>query len=342
MFGPEWHNEKIDRHLLSAKAIPFGVSYLDDALIGLLPNELLLMGARSGAGKTAFATHLAMHAANKSRRVVFFALEADEWEIQRRMKYRKMSQLWAENYGSSAKAAKFPRFREWLQMGYDADWDAIEKFADQELKIQTITLEIAYKGAHYTPDQFVAELESLQDVDLIIIDHLHYFDLASSAGQNETEGLKKAIHAIRNAALHFGKPIVLLAHLRKNTGHSKSVLPGMDEFHGHSDIAKVSTTILLTAPAREFENEGLGEYPTYFHIAKCRTAGEVVPYAGVLGFDFKKNGYSEKYHLCEASHFENPKKIEDMNKIPTWAKNCIRPTGNSTFIGGNRYGGRDE
>ena len=316
MFDQEWQSEKIERHLLAAAVIPFGISFLDDALYGILPNELMLVGARTGRGKTELATSIAVNAASKHRNVMFFALEADKWEIQRRIKYRKLAQAYHENYSGSS--LKFPRMREWLVKGFDRDWEAIEKMVEQDIGNETSTLQIAYKGAKYSVDQFCSEIEALKDIDLIIVDHLHYFDLV---GSNETEGLKKAIHAIRSAAIHHGKPVVLLAHLRKSDKSSTKVLPDLDDFHGHSDIVKVATTVLLMAPA-DAHGE-LGVYPTYFHVAKCRTAAEVTPFAAVHGFDFKSNNYSQKYILEKASFFKDPEPIE--GDFPEWAKRAIKP-----------------
>lgn len=324
MYGQEWAEEKIERHLAAASLIPFGISYLDDALLGIMPNDLMLVGARTGRGKTELATTIAFNAAARGRDVVFFALEADKWEIQRRMKYRKLAQLWQQHFANTAAGSqmKFPRYREWLVQGYDPQWDGVEKEAERELAQGTTSLRVVYKGAKYSAEQFVRDLEGLDETQLIIVDHLHYFDLV---GNNETDGLKRAIHAIRNAALHHAKPVLLLAHLRKSVGKEQRVLPGLDDFHGHSDIAKVSTTVLLMAPAAQ--HPGIGAYPTYFHIAKCRTAAEVTPYAAVMGFDYATNCYTDRYHLEAASFFDDPKPIERADQFPDWARRAIKPMG---------------
>lgn len=298
---------------------------MDDALIGILPNDLMLVGARTGRGKTELATTIAYNAAEKMRNVVFFALEADKWEIQRRMKYRKLAEYHRENY----KEFKFPRFREWLSQGFSEEWESLERLAEHDLNVATSCLEVIYKGEKYSAEDFVKDLEALEHVDLIVIDHLHYFDITE---RTETEGLKKAIHAIRSAAIYHSKPIILLAHLRKGDKASASALPMLDDFHGHSDIVKVATTVLLIAPASGHEDIGLN--PTYFHIAKCRTAGEVVPFAGVMSFDFKMSCYSENYFIERASFFKDPEPIDSAEKIPAWAKRAIRPR-----VFGGHYGG---
>lgn len=331
MYGPEWKAEKIDRHLRASWLVPYGVSYLDDAMLGILPNDLVLVGAKTGRGKTELATSIALNASSSGKNVVFFALEADRWEIQRRLKYRALAKLHAQHFAKGS-GFPFPRFREWLTQGFQSEWDALENEVERELTLQTLSLEIYYKGDSYTPDQFVKDLEGLKETHLVIVDHLHYFDLS---GSTETEGLKKAIHAIRNAALYHQKAVVLLAHLRKDDRASKKSLPNIDDFHGHSDIAKVCTTAILMAPASGEHHQSLGVYPTYFHIAKCRTAAEVTPFVGVMGFDFKTNCYSDRYYLEEASFFEDPKVIDDSKNIPKWAKRALRPTGG--FIGGGAH-----
>lgn len=325
MLGPEWHEEKVARHLMAANLVPYGVSFLDDALLGILPNELILVGAKTGRGKTELATSIALNASSAGKQVAFFALEADQWEIQRRLKYRKIAQFFHQHYAGQP----FPRYREWLLQGLTnggllPEWEEMERYAERSLDIETSTLDVIYTGDHYTPYQFCQQMAAMKDHDLIIVDHLHYFDLM---GDQETEGLKKAIHSIRNAALVHGKAVVLIAHLRKGERSSKMVLPTIDDFHGHSDIAKVCTTAILMAPANADHHKTLGIYPTYFHIAKCRTAADVTPFVGVMGFDFKMNCYSERYYLEEASFFEDPKTIDSVDQIPKWAKRALRPTG---------------
>ena len=44
--------ERKDRALLAAKIKHFGISFLDDALRGVFPNDLILVCAKTGAGKS--------------------------------------------------------------------------------------------------------------------------------------------------------------------------------------------------------------------------------------------------------------------------------------------------
>lgn len=314
MFDQEWKEEKLDRHLLAARSVQFGISYLDDALIGLFPHELFLIGARTGLGKTELATQLALSFSDRGKRVAFFSLESDKWEIQRRLKYRKMAQLFEQHYGNQLKV---PRYREWLLQGYDAAWDGIEKFAEGELKLKTLELKVIYKHEGYTAAQFAEDFAAMEgETDIFIVDHLHYFDFF---GETETEGLKKAIHLIRNASLHHGKPVILLAHLRKEQTGGKS-MPTLNDFHGHSDIVKVATTVLLLSPADA--DASVGKFPTNFHIAKCRTAAEVTAFAGTVSFDTKNACYTKNYLISTIKSGEATP-ISEKTFVPDWAKNAV-------------------
>jgi replicative DNA helicase len=55
----------------------FGVTYLDAALKGICPNDLILIGATSGAGKTELCAQIARINAKLGKRVNYIALEAE-------------------------------------------------------------------------------------------------------------------------------------------------------------------------------------------------------------------------------------------------------------------------
>lgn len=315
MYQNEWLEEKVDRHVGAARVIPYDVAFLDDALVGIFPNDLILLGALTGRGKTEFATSVALNASKRGKSVLFYALEADRWEIQRRLKYRALSQVYFENY-----AGKFywPRYSEWLAKGMDPDFDALEKLAEEQLHRDMLDLKIIYKGGKFTVKDFAEELEHMgEDVDLLVVDHLHYFDLDA---KTETEGLKQAAHSMRNLSIHLGKPILLLAHLRKHGAG----FPTLDDFHGHSDIVKVATQVILMAAATSQESQSAGHFPTYFHIAKSRRASENLPFVGVLGFDRQRNCYNERYYLAKHGGTDEPELITRANEIPPWFRRAHR------------------
>ena len=80
-------NERPERAELVGRQLSYGIQFLDDILRGILPHDLILLGASTGAGKTEAAKQIAMHNALLGKRVHYFALEAEPKEIERRVKY---------------------------------------------------------------------------------------------------------------------------------------------------------------------------------------------------------------------------------------------------------------
>jgi replicative DNA helicase len=334
MYREEWQTERAER-ALNGGPIKFGVPYLDDALGGILKNDLLLIGAKTGRGKTALAAQMAQDMARRGKNVVFYALEADKWEIHTRMLYREMGRLFFEHLAKEAKGIQFPRYREFICAGADPDWLPLENAAQEKLHMDTLSLRIVYKGGNFGAAQFAKELEAhkADGTDVVIVDHLHYFDLDE---KSETEGLKKAVHAVRNAALFNSTPIILLGHLRKSDRRSERSTPHLEDFHGHSDIVKVATTVLLLSPVPEKEGATSDEkssFRTYFHIAKARTAAEVTPFVAIHSFSLARNQYSREYQLCRDFPFKDPEPVP-YTEIPRWAVNAMKnvPDRNAPYV----------
>lgn len=323
-------DEQTDRHQLHASVVPTGNPWLDDALAGgLNRRNLMLVAAKTGVGKTFFGVQLARFAAREHRRVLYFALEAEEHEIERRMLYYELTRLIAKHMP----ALPIPRYREWLHEGYTPEWHSLEGHAQKLIERETEALEVLYKTELYTPEQFrrdVAEIVEKSDPDkkpqLVIVDHLHHFFLSSS---DENQELKSVIHSIKRLHDRYEVPVVILAQLRKNDGgfQSKRTLPMLEDIRGTAALSDVATDVLIISPfpsARVDELPADFHNPMFFHLAKSRTAAETRQFAGVVSFDAKLGQYAEQYALYQTKLFEDPEVVEP-GKIPKWAKRARRP-----------------
>jgi hypothetical protein len=321
MFNQEWDEARIARHLAAAAAVPYGLPFLDDALGRIFQDDLILIGGRTGRGKTELATALALSQSKAGRHVTFFALEASRWEIHNRMTYRALSKTFFEHYASASELV-WPDYLDWLTNGFDRDLDGIEKLVGAELAADTANMRIVYTPAKFSPDAFVEKCEEIMlttDTDLFVIDHLHYFDLGPE--QSETDGLKRCVHTIRDLAIKHEKPVILLGHLRKADRFKLPAVPDKEDFHGHGDIVKVATVSIMIAPAPEIPGDS-GTFPTYFHVGKCRKRGNVDRHVGILTFDQKLNTYKPGYYLAKYSRAEVLEPISHRADVPRWAKNA--------------------
>lgn len=86
----------------------FGISFLDEALDGILPIDLVLFGASSGVGKTSLVSDIAYKNAALGKRVYGIFLEAFEGEIELKNKYKLLAQE------AKKRPNTFPNYKEWL------------------------------------------------------------------------------------------------------------------------------------------------------------------------------------------------------------------------------------
>lgn len=309
-------NEDVLRRTFAGKEMTTGVAFLDDALIGIMPYDLLLVGARTGAGKTQFATNLAMKNAMKGKRVRYYALEAHENEIERRIKYQIVSDLFH-------KIDEYKHLRlnyaEWAAGKFIHELGHLEQIANEEMQCLS-TMQTFYRTNEFTPVDFARDLYSIKDEsDLIILDHLHYFDFTEI---NENKALKDAVKIIRDTALNTQKPIVLLAQLRKKSKGTNEIIPDIDDFHGSSDITKIATKAVTFARA-DIDGRDPSLSFTYMQALKFRDDGSRTVYSGLVPFDFRECRYLDKYHIGKMSFNRDEFIRIDPHKRPYWARNAV-------------------
>lgn len=301
-----------DRRLANAqRTLSFGVSFLDASLGGIFPNDLVLIGAKTGVGKTQLAMCIAMANAAKGRRVHYFALEAEQDEIERRIKFALISDI-----ARVEAPSLFQRmhYLDWYSAQVDHEARRLEVRADEEFKRRWATLHTLYRSRDFYGEDFVRAAMAVQDqTDLVILDHLHYVDTADT---NENRGYKDIVKQVRNAALMMGKPVILLAHLRKSDRRSEILVPDIEDFHGTSDVAKISTKALILAPAKD-QPASPGKWPTYFSPVKCRVDGSRTRYVGLTDFDSRSGRYDADFILGRITSNAFEQVAE--NELPYWA-----------------------
>src|SRR3990167_8647623 len=68
----------------------YGIKPLDDAMLAINTNELIVIAAGSGIGKTELSLAISRHNAIKGKRVAHYNLEGGYIEAIQRMKWREM------------------------------------------------------------------------------------------------------------------------------------------------------------------------------------------------------------------------------------------------------------
>jgi len=309
--------EKSERYKENLKPLAYGVNFLDDSLIQIARKDLIVIGARTGVGKTEIAKIVAKCNAERGFRVSAFFLEAEENEIERRIKYNLLLERFLdENPGTGDCFG----YAEWRLGRYKETLDKFSDEVDEEIKKKYSTLSTYYRvRGDFDIDTLDREVMKVhKNSDLIIIDHLHYIDL-DGKDSNKNDEMGKLLKKLRYLTLVLGIPILCIAHLRK--GASKNIVPELDDFHGSSEITKIATTCIMLAPCKEFvcsdPDQDISS-ATFIRVAKFRLDGSRTGYVGVGFYDRNRGMYSQKYSIGRLN-FAETKWIPLKAMWPYWS-----------------------
>jgi len=324
--------------------LSFGVQYLDDAMLGIGKNDLILVGARSGAGKTALCCNIALANVLAGKRVHFIALEAEMYEIERRIKYQLFAKAFYDSkdefyklkqklqYMNEEEKQKLAhlenifqekinyqnwRYGEYLKTHHTFEGAATTAFINKAQNLFTF-----YKTNDFNVSTFAMKvLECEDDTDLIIVDHVHYFDYDDD---KENSSIKEIAKTARKLALENGKPILLVSHLRKRDRNADEACPGLEEFHGSSDLYKIATKAITLAPGYAMNTSG-GGYETLIRIVKNRYDGSVTRYMAAVNYLIREGMYEKEYYIGQANQKRDGNFIcLSPDDTPEWAQHINR------------------
>jgi replicative DNA helicase len=317
--------ERYERIEQSKSILSYGVGYLDDALGGIIPNDLILLGAKLGSGKTSLATAIATTNARNGKLAYYFALEAENHEIERRAKFSILSNI----FYRSVPKEKWPPFGainylDWRMGRLEALLGPFEAEALDIVSKEMKSLKTLYRtSGDFNIDTLDKHLSAIsQEAELIVIDHLHYVD---TNGDNENSAYKNITKKIRDACLKYSVPVIVVAHLRKDPGgaRGKVLINNYEDFHGTSDVPKIATTCIMVAPAFNENKRDAHLWPTYVRSVKTRLENVRTRYTAVLDFNVRNNTYEDKYRLGMLADVDTTWNELDPSDRPFWAKNAV-------------------
>lgn len=311
------------------KLCNYGIKALDDPLLAIAKNELVIIGADSGVGKSSLVLDIARHNAKNDKKVALFYLEGGHIEAIQRMKWRDITELYYKE--RQAHEFKTMDFRKWvLNCGinltelssrvYEKNKD---KYKDnlylypisEDFKIEELLSSLL--DFHKLADAKFGEFkkEGVYDLDLIIIDHLQYFSLDKA--DNEIVEITKILRACKKITDHHNIPVIMVSHLRKK-GKDRG-LPDQEDFYGSSNIPKIASTAITIAPDTSEDCLATNIFPTYFRIVKSRI-GLRPNYAIRCNYNLNIREYEKDYKIFRLDSLGNimPELTEEQR--PRWAK----------------------
>ena len=315
--------EQESRNAAAANHLQYGISFLDDFLVGMDPSEFIVVGARTGIGKTQIAKMIAEHiAAEQKKTVAAFFLEASESEIESRTMFNEVMKMHR------------------IETGYDPDG---ERFEYPEWKYQKMSSELAEKLKSYEPqcreiiaekykklytyyrsrgdfglkelDREILRLRDKTGADMIVLDHLHYID--NEDDNNENTEMKRLLKKLRDITTTHRTPVLAISHLKKGAG--KTIVPALDDYHGASDITKIATVAIMLATCPTFKAAETHHLPTFMRVLKGRDAGNRSKYVGVIYYNQEEGVYDPRYTLGTLNYSESSWKPLLPSRYPFWS-----------------------
>ena len=292
----------------------FGLDCLDDGLKRIFSDDLILIGAPTGMGKTQLCAHLAVENAKIGKKVYYVALEASENEIKDRILYR----LYTKHYFDD-------EFRQFTKVDVNfINWscgELNEVFLKYKVSIESEMQDYPerIKIITRTKEFSIKTLEKLNNIakvdkpDLYIIDHAHYFDYDTT---NDNKALKDITMACRDITQLHGIPVVLIAHLRKKSKDSDAVA-GLEEFHGSSDLTKIATRVITLSQGAARDKL----IQTFFRVSKDRRGSQLTRYITVCEYNLDLQSYDKSNYYI--GKFDTNKLFQPVSneERPGWAIN---------------------
>jgi len=257
------------------KICKFGISFLDAVVNGIYDEDLLIIGAESGIGKSTIAEIIAFSCVQQGVKPALFSLE----NFAGNTRDKKAFELWkkgTKNWNV--------RFREFIDL-YNKDPASMDDYVSEAEKLINQMVLIERTNKDYTIDILAKDFKRVVDegCKVILLDHLDYFDAYEK--DNDLQHTRRLMKEIRRLQDEYKVAVIGFSQLRKNVDKNIKV-PTYDDLYGSGDKVKQATLVLMVA--RTDEEPVNGVYQTYMNLSKDRFGSKV---ACKIGFDIKTGTY---------------------------------------------------
>ena len=226
---PETRNDYI--------GIPSGIGDLDKMITGLNKSDLIILGARPGMGKTAFALNIARNVAVQAGKTVcFFSLEMSRDQLAQRM-------LSSEAAISSEK----------LRTGnlQPEEWTRLMQAGDSLSKAEIYFDE----SSNITVPEMMAKLRRMKKCDLVVIDYLGLMHSARKT-DNRVQEISEITRSLKIMAKELKVPIITCAQLSRGTEtKGKSHKPALADLRDSGSIEQDADIVLFLYREAYYDGE---------------------------------------------------------------------------------------
>ena len=223
--------EKLSQNKEEITGVPTGFYDLDRVTSGLHAGEMLIIAARPGMGKTAFALNIATNAAqNTKKAVAIFNLEMPAEQLVNRMR-SAVGQIDSSKIRTG-------------NMSHE-DWKRINEANSQlaETNIQIVD------DAGITAAEIKAKCRNLANKEeglaLVIIDYLQLVTSGGKRPESRQQEVSDISRSLKTMAMELKVPVIALAQLSRNAEKRESNQPMLADLRESGSIEQDADMVLF-------------------------------------------------------------------------------------------------
>ncbi|WP_297949246.1 replicative DNA helicase [uncultured Campylobacter sp.] len=248
-----------------------GFCFLNDCTKGLKPGELIIIAARPGMGKTAFALNLMMKTLQSGKGVVFFSLEMPSVQLM----YRILSALSSIPL-SDIMSAKLS----------DDDWTRFNDACDAVLNMPLFVYDSGYVNIHQVRTQLRKLKSADANIELCVIDYIGLMTSTSNYSERHLQ-IAEISRGLKLLARELNIPIIALSQLNRSLEARSNKRPMLSDLRESGAIEQDADIILFVYRDEVYKEQMERERISRLE-AEGKDAGEPV---------FRRNDYQEKAEI---------------------------------------------
>ena len=235
------------------RGIPTGIRELDNTITGLNKSDLVIIGARPGMGKTAFALNIARNVSVVTgKRVAFFSLEMSKEQLASRVLSSE-----ALVGGTKLRTGELTE-NEWTRLVEAGD---ILSKADLYLD----------DTPGITVPEMKAKIRRLKDVDVVMIDYLQLMNSAQRI-DNRVQEISEITRSLKIMAKELNIPVVTLAQLARAGEKRQEHRPVLSDLRDSGSIEQDADIVLFLYRDAYYSNESKAPEDVDKNSAECIVA----------------------------------------------------------------------
>jgi hypothetical protein len=236
----------------------WGTRSLDTTFSIIKRGNFIVLGAKSGSGKTTFAFDMAMKNALLGHKILFLSLEMDETEVKNAVARKKSGMTIEEELDYN-----IPENKQLIFENKVAEIDSIKNLFFEGVR----------RGGGLRWEEILDIIYKYNDLDMIIIDNLDLIE--GERGENDLDRQKRVVKKIMGFTSEKRVPIVLIHHYRKIMGKEGKVA-NIDDLSGSKKICDGADRVLNISRNNKLDADYPAKYQSIIYLQKGREYDDAI------------------------------------------------------------------